>query len=257
MPRKQSVTIARIAPKGPLWDATTKGTLAALVPLLGTGFSYAAYADDLGVSQWPWRIGLLVSLLCAVLPIIVVFSFGRKNLLWVYGVIAAFPLFGAYYLLGIVFCFYYLLFAPLPAIVHWSALVGGILLTLYWMAMSWQTVSHTIAATTFVTRAFTETAADFQYQPQSAMALFERLHKERLPFPKIYMYIVLGIGPFGLLLERLLSSSFGTGGVLFLLAVLSMPLSLWFAGVLVRAYLVMVRLPLRLQREHGKPVLVS
>ena len=58
---------------------------------------------------------------------------------------------------------------------------------------------------------------------------FERLNKERSPFPKIYSYILFGIAPFYLILGRLLSSNFGANGVLFALAVLGMPVSLWFA----------------------------
>lgn len=54
-----------------------------------------------------------------------------------------------------------------------------------------------------------------------------------------------------------MSSNFGTNGVLFALAVLGMPVSLWFIGLLVRIYLVMVSLPRKLEKEHGKPVLVA
>ena len=73
--------------------------------------------------------------------------------------------------------------------------------------------------------------------------LFERLNKERSPFPKIYYWTALGVAPFYLILNHLLSSNFGTNGVLFALAVSGLPMSLWVAGLLVRIYLVMVRLP--------------
>ncbi len=89
------------------------------------------------------------------------------------------------------------------------------------------------------------------------MMLFDKLHNERSPFPKIYYWIVSGVAPFYLILNRLLSSGFGTNGVLFFLAVLGMPVALWFAGLLVRIYVLMVRLPRQLAKEHGKPVLVS
>ncbi|BEU26991.1 hypothetical protein [Paraburkholderia sp. 22B1P] len=36
-----------------------------------------------------------------------------------------------------------------------------------------------------------------------------------------------------------------------------MPVSLWFAGVLVRIYLVMIALPAKLAKEQGKAVVVS
>jgi hypothetical protein len=57
--------------------------------------------------------------------------------------------------------------------------------------------------------------------------------------------------------SRLLASDSGTNGVPFVLAALSMPLSLWLAGLLIRIYLVMVRLPRMLEKKHDKPVLVA
>ena len=141
-------------------------------------------------------------------------------------------------------------------VLRWPGLLGGIALTLYWVVMSRKAVTHTITTTSFVNRAFEENASDFRYQTQAGMALFEQINKERSPFPKIYSYVVFGIAPFYLILGRILSSTFGTNGVLFALAVLGMPVSLWFVGLLVRIYLVMVSLPRKLEREHCKPVLV-
>ncbi|MFM0732857.1 hypothetical protein PQQ52_20485 [Paraburkholderia sediminicola] len=87
--------------------------------------------------------------------------------------------------------------------------------------------------------------------------MFEQFHNERSPFPKIYSYVVFGIAPFYLILSRVLSSNFGTNGLLFVLAVLGMPMSLCLVGLLVRLYLVMVSLPRNLEKEHRKPVLVA
>lgn len=240
-----------------IWMAARKAVAVNLIcPMLGSGFAYAAYGDDLGVSQWPWKIGLLIMLAGVLMPLVIAAMYGRTNFLWAYGLVALNIVAGMYFLLGVVFFLYYLIFAPMPAVLHWTALFAGIVLTAYWMVISWKAVSYTIARTSFVRKAFWETESAFEYQPQSAMVIFEKLNKERLPFPKFYLFIVLAIGPFALLLERLLSSSVGTGGVLLFLAVLTLPLSLWIAGVLVRLYLVMVRLPRHLEREHGKPVIV-
>jgi hypothetical protein len=88
------------------------------------------------------------------------------------------------------------------------------------------------------------------------MARFDKLHKERSPFPKIVYWAVMGISPFCLILNRLLSPAFGGSGVLFVIAVLGMPMSLWIVSLFTRLYLVMVDLPNRLERQHGKPVVV-
>lgn len=245
-------------PKDSVWEMTKKAApMSLLLPLLGTGISYAAYADDLAVSGWPWKIGLLVTLVCFFVPFAISMMYRRSNLLWICGLILSIATFATYFFFGIFAYFYYFVFAPMSSVLRWPGLLGGVALTLYWVIMSRKAVMNTITKTSFVSRAFEENTSDFRYRTQSGMALFERLNKERSPFPKIYSYIVFGIAPFYLVLGRLLSSNFGTNGVLFALAVLGMPVSLWFVGLLVRINLVMVSLPRKLEREHRKPVLVA
>jgi len=258
MPRARSTTKPQAGPKDSVWEMTKKvAPMSLLLPLLGTGISYAAYADDLAVSGWPWKIGLLVTLVCLFLPFVISMMYRRSNLLWVCGLILSIAIFATYFFFGIFAYFYYFVFAPMSSVLRWPGLLGGIALTLYWVIVSRQTAMHTITKTSFVKRAFEESASEFRYRNQAGMALFERLNKERSPFPKIYSYIVFGIAPFYLMLGRLLSSNFGASGVLLALAVLGMPVSLWFVGLLVRIYLVMVSLPRKLEREHHKPVLVA
>jgi hypothetical protein len=103
---------------------------------------------------------------------------------------------------------------------------------------------------------FTETDSHWAYSQRNSMARFEKLHKERSPFPKVVYWAVMAVSPFCLILNRLLSPAFGGSGVLFIIAVFGMPMSLWIVSVLVRLYLVMVDLPDRLEREHGKPVVI-
>ncbi|MGF6768122.1 hypothetical protein P3T18_000592 [Paraburkholderia sp. GAS199] len=251
------MTKPQTEPKDPVWEITKKtAPMSLLLPLLGTGISYAAYADDLAVSGWPWKIGLSVTLLCLFVPLAVSTMYRRTNLLWVYGLILSTGVFAVYFFFGLFAYFFYFVFAPMSPALRWPGLLGGMALTLYWIALSRRTVEHTITSTSFVQKAFDENPSDFRYSPQTGMALFERLNKEPSPFPKIYSYIAFGIAPFCLILGRLLSANFGANGVLLFLAVLGMPVSLWFVGLLVRIYLVMVSLPRRLEREHRKPVLV-
>jgi hypothetical protein len=245
-------------PKDSIWAMTKKvAPMSLLLPLLSAGVSYAAYADDLSVSGWPWKIGLLVTFACFVAPLVICMMYRRTNLLWVCGLVQSIGVFAVYFFFGIFAYFYYFMFAPLLPQVRWPGLLGGIALTVYWIAISRRSVLHTIKTTSFVEQAFDENMADLRYRIQPGMMLFERLSKERSPFPKIYYWTALGIAPFYLILSRLLSSNFGTNGVLFALAVLGMPVSLWFVGLLVRIYIVMVSLPRQLGKQHRKPVLVA
>ncbi|MEX3951754.1 hypothetical protein AB4Y40_28875 [Paraburkholderia sp. EG287B] len=173
------------------------------------------------------------------------------------GLVQSIGIFAVYFFFGIFAYFYYFIFAPLQPLVKWPGLLGGIALTFYWLASIKRSVLHTITATPFVERAFIEQQSCLGFRIQPGMTLFDQLHSERLPFPKIYYWIVSGVAPFYLILSRVLSASFGTNGVLFFLAVLGMPVSLWLGGGLVRVYVVMVFLPRQLEKERGKPVLVA
>jgi len=245
-------------PKDLIWEMTEKvAPMSLLLPLLGAGISYAAYADDLSVSGWPWKIGLLMTFACFVAPFVIYMMYRRRNLLWVCGLVQSIGVFAVYFFFGIFAYIFYFMFAPLPLQVRWAGLLGGIALTVYWVAISRRSVLHTIKTTSLVEQAFDGNTSNLRYRIQPGVMLFEQLGKERSPFSKIYYWIALGIAPFYLILSRLLSSNFGANGVLFALAVLGMPVSLWFVGLLVRIYLLIVSLPRQLGKQHRKPVLVA
>jgi hypothetical protein len=257
MPRTRSIPQPQHKPQDAIWTIAKKVALASLLlPLLGTGVSYAAYADDLSVSTWPWKIGLFITATCFLSPFAIAARYRRTNLLWICGLIHSISMFSVYFFFGIFAYFFYFIFAPLPPLFKWPGLLGGVALTLYWLIITARGVSHTIEATTFVNHAFVDEGSHFAYEFQAGLTQFEKRHKERLPFPKIYYGFVFGIAPFYLVLNRLLSASLGANGVLLVLAILGMPMSLWAAGVIVRVYLVMIRLPRQLEKKSGKPVLV-
>jgi hypothetical protein len=241
-----------------LWDVTKKIIpLCLLLPLLGTGLSYIAYAKDVAASNLPWSIGAVVTLLCVALPF-AIFAFHRGTAsLKAYGSITMVGVAATYFFFGVFGFFFYFGFAPLPPMVRLAGLAGGLVLNIVWAAMSVKAVRHTLTATRFVQNGFTETDSHWSYSLRNSMARFDSLHKERSPFPKIVYWAVMGISPFCLILNRLLSPAFGGSGVLFVIAVLGMPMSLWIVSLFVRIYLVMVDLPTRLEHQHGKPVRVD
>lgn len=163
----------------------------------------------------------------------------------------------AYYFFGVFAYFYYFLFSPMPMLVRWLGFLGGAALTIYWMVVARRGIKHTIEHTSFPKNAFIDDGDVISYDLQKGMRAFEKLYKERLPFPKIYSYIVYGMAPFYLILNRLLTTNLGSTGVLLFIAVLGMPMSLWFASVFVRVCLVMVALPIRIEREQRKRVIAT
>ncbi|AMV47596.1 hypothetical protein ATN79_43765 [Paraburkholderia caribensis] len=239
---------------------TTAKKVALLSPvsiLVATVFAYFVYAGELAASSWTWKIGLLVMLLCICGPLAVSFTNRGTNSLKAFGVVTMFGLFVAYFFFGIFGYFYYFVFAPMPAYIRWPGLLGGIALTACWMLLARKSVLHTIARTRFVAQAFVDNGDEIVYDVQRGMKAYERFNKERSPFPRIFMYLSMGIAPFYLILSRLLSENFGANGVLLFVAILGMPVSLWFAGVLVRTWLVMIALPAKMTKEQGKAVVVS
>jgi len=227
-----------------------------MVMLLTIWVSYGAYTDDLAVSEWPWKISALLTVVCSLGPLAIYFQYRGTNALWAYGLVWLIGMFSGYYFLGIVGYFYFFIFAPMAAYLRLPALVGGVLLTTYWVIVTYRNATHTIRTTSFVEHAFEEHGDEINFQIQDGMREFERRCKELNPFPRFFMYFIYGIAPFYLILNRILSSNFGTNGVLLFVAALCMPMSLWFAGVLVRGYLVTVALPLRIESERHKRVVV-
>ncbi|WP_175816757.1 hypothetical protein [Burkholderia diffusa] len=227
------------------------------LPLLGAGLSYAAYADELSVSTWPWKIGVLVALVCCTGLLLVYVRYRRTNELLAYGLVMSFGVFATYYFFGIFGYFCFLIFAPMPAVVRWPGLIGGIVLNVLWAVVAYRSVFRTIGATSFVSKVFSDLDEVVVYDVQRGVMEFERRHKEPSAMPKFGRNIMLGLAPFYLILGRLLSSSFGANGVLLFLAVLGMPLALLFVSLLVRIYILMIALPRQIEKERNKRVLVA
>lgn len=242
----------------PVFEAAKKAApVSLLLTALATGISYVAYSGDLAVSAWPWRIGLVVMLICSLAPFLVYLKAHRTNALWAYGAIVAIAVFAIYYFFGIFAYFYYFIFSPMSGLMRWPGLLGGGALTIYWLTITRRSVKHTIEKSAFLRVAFIDDGEKISYDIQKGMRNFEKLHKERVPFPKVLSYIAYGIAPFCLILSRLLEASFGSTGVLLFVAVFGMPVSLWFAAALMRVCLVMVALPIRIERERHKRVVVA
>ncbi|MFM0236163.1 hypothetical protein [Paraburkholderia sediminicola] len=139
MSKSKPTTKLPVEPKDSVREMTKKvAPMTLILPLLATGVSYAAYADDLSVSGWPWRIGLLVTLACFLAPFLIYSIYRRTNLLWVCGLVQSIGIFAVYFFFGTFAYFYYFIFVPLPPLVKWTGLLGGVALTLYWVSISRQ-----------------------------------------------------------------------------------------------------------------------
>lgn len=227
-----------------------------MFPLLGAGISYLAYGGMGGVSELSWQIGIVVAVACCFLLLLICAKYHGTNALMACGLMLSISVLAIYYFFGVFAYFYFFVFSSISAYFNWVSLICGGGLTVWWVWLACRNVRQTIAATPFVHKMFVESGGDVTYCLKDGMRTFEALCRDKSPFPKVLMYFVYGIAPFGLVVNRILSANFGGDGVLVFAAALGMPVSLWFAGLFVRVYFVMVTLPVRIEREKHKRVVV-
>ena len=228
-----------------------------MFPLLGAAISYLVYGDLQPASAISWQIGVAASIISFALLVVLYFKYRGTNALVACGVVLLIGVWAIYYFFGIFGYFYFFLFSSVDALFGWSGLILGIGLTGWWASVTYGSAHRAVVATPFVRNAFVEDDGEVVYSLQGGMRSFDRFCKEKLPFPKFYMYIVYGIAPFGLVLNRILSMNFGGNAVLVFVAALGMPVSLWAIGVLMRIYVVMVALPIQIEKERHIRVLMT
>lgn len=225
-----------------------------MFPLLGAGISYLAYADVQGASGLSWQIGLAVAAVCCFSLFFVYVRSRGSNALLACGLILSISVSAIYYFFGVFAYFYFFIFSSISAYFRWTGVMCGGALSVWWVWGTYRSVQQTIAATSFVNKMFVESEGNIVFRLKDGMRTFDVLCQQKSPFPRVLMYIAYGIAPFGLVMNRILSSSLGGDGVLVFAAALGMPVSLWFASLFVRIYFVMVALPVRIEREKHKRV---
>lgn len=133
--------------------------------------------------------------------------------------------------------------------------VGGGL-TAYWLIFSWLDLTRFIKRSNFENRAFDLYDEEIVCK-KKFFEILDEGYVEKDPFVRWHNWIVMALAPFFLVLSRLLSTYFGTGGVLFFIAAVTFPASLWLIGVMVRVGVTMILLPLFMEQRYRKPVLIA
>jgi hypothetical protein len=218
--------------------------------------AFAAYRFDFQVSSLPGQISIVLALFCVLTPFLVLLYLCRTSRFIVYGWVRLFNLLSAYTLVGITFYYFYFIFAPIPAVAKAIDLIVGGSLTLYWVIFSYLVLDRFIKSSDFVEKAFhfsgTSIVCDDRF-----FEILNKKYEEKSPFLTWHTWIVMGVAPFFLVINRFLSAYFGSQGVLFFVATITFPASLWLLGLTVRIFVVMIQLPGSLQRRSGKSVLIS
>lgn len=225
-------------------------------PLFGAGLGYVIYGDGRAASGLAWEVGVFVAIICCFFLAFVYSKYRRTNALMAYGIVMSVGVVAIYYFFGVLGYFYFFLFSDQNKIFRWAGAVFGVGLTMSWMYVAYKNVKNVIRATNFVGKAFVESEGSIVYRIQSGMLLFDEMNNQKRSPRKIYAFAVYGVAPFGFVLCRILSTNFGGSGVLVVVAALGMPVSLWFARFFMRVYLIMIALPVKIERQQQKRVVV-
>ncbi|RQU32666.1 hypothetical protein DF142_32165 [Burkholderia cenocepacia] len=227
-----------------------------LLNALAVALAFTAYKFDYGVSGLPGQISVAIAVACVATPVICWLVCRRTNKFIVYGWLRLVSLLSAYALIGIAFYFYYFIFAPMPVFARVAGLAIGGALSVYWTVYSYLALTRHIAHSDFEGRAFDIDDGAIVCRKDFFETL-DAAYAERSPFVKWHSWIVMALAPFFLVLSRLLSMYFGTGGVLFFVAAITFPASLWLIGVMIRVGVTMIQLPHAMERKYRKPVLMA
>lgn len=223
---------------------------------LAIALAFIAYRFDYGVSGVPGKISVAIAVICIAVPVLCWLACASTRKFAMHGSVRLIGLVSAYALLGIAFYFFYFIFAPMPLFERILGLGSGGALSAYWLIFSWLELTRFIERSNFEDRAF-----DFYDDEIVCKAKFfeilDKGHVDKNPFVKWHTWIVMAVAPFSLVLSRVLSTYFGTSGVLFFIAAASFPVSLWLIGVRVRIGVTMIQLPLSMERKYHKPVLIA
>lgn len=222
---------------------------------ISVAVSYGLYEVAFHLSMLPFWITTSMSLLAILGPSVVVFLDKNNSRLVALGVASGFMLMAFYFFCGVVPFFFYFWFAPMPAYMHVSGLTLGITMTCYWMAFVARDVNRALTTSNFVRDAFEDAGSVLLYRLKN-VALLEAVLSARSPSGKLHMYMVLLTAPLALVIGRVMAPVFGPYGPILLSALILFPVSQWIAGIGIRQYIVMIRLPRMLERTMGKPVIV-
>ncbi|MBU9284157.1 hypothetical protein KTD27_29110, partial [Burkholderia multivorans] len=129
-------------------------------------------------------------------------------------------------------------------------------LSVYWTVYSYLALTRHIAHSDFELRAFDIDDGAIVCR-KDFFEILDVTYAERSPFVKWHSWIVMAFAPFFLVLSRLLSMYFGTGGVLFFIAAITFPASLWLIGVMIRVAVTMIQLPRAMEQKCRRPVLMG
>lgn len=227
---------------------------------LGFGIFLIGCAYVLGLplfvgSTLPLEISIIVVLITVVGQAVVWRADGGRGRLCSYGIFSILVMCSAYFLVvGISWAFYFS-YTPMPSMVRFICIGAAVVFTLLWVIMIGRRVSAVLERPEFVEQLFKDVGSEIQYR-LAGMQQLSSFADNRGPIERMGLGIVLLAAPAVFLSGRILTPFDASRDLLLFVTLLLCPCSQLLAGIIVKGYLIMIRLPRRLERIRQKPVVL-
>lgn len=200
----------------------------------------------------------MLNLLVFVFGWLTYLQFRNTDLLLGNGLLSMLLLFNAFWLFGFGGFYFYFLFSPIPIPIRATAILVITAALCHRISRACKDINEAFARSKgLFGRMYCDDEVSFTFK-REAIGLLERKRKDSNSFKSFHVYVAMGVAPFVLVLNRVLTPVFGDGhGFFLVLAFLATPMMLWLADLLAQTAVTMIYLPMKLKKQTGKPVLLK
>ena len=229
-----------------------------LMGSLPTTFYYLGF-EEFGASELVWKLCFVLQVLASIVLFAHYLVNRNARRLWPAGFAALCMVVPIWLFMGSCWIFYFT-FAPMPYWIRAVALVPCCVAAVRFPLLVWKDYAREITTSSLVESAYRERGSVLVYGTASE-AIIERL-KQRSPFSRLHLLAVTIFGPFSMAFALTAPHGIHIGNgphAVFLVAsFFSFPVSQWLLGYLsVRIAFFQIYLPLKLERETGKKVILG
>lgn len=226
-----------------------------IVPAGAYWFAFTAF----GSSSLPWQIACAIEILCPIFVYTHYLLNRRPRRLFWEGITVCVSCLPAWMLAGS-YWFFYLSFAPVPPGIRLAALPICLAVTGWWIWLPWRNYQRATQRLGLVEQ-MQIIEPDLIVYPDALDRDVSMLEGSGLRMSVPY-WLVSTLGPifiaYAMLSGRVFDTTRGPHGVFIIMSILSLPMSCWLVGhIFVRTAYFHIYLPLKLERETGKRVILG
>ncbi|WP_159069087.1 hypothetical protein [Burkholderia metallica] len=179
---------------------------------------------------------------------------GRGRLV-LYGVFSSIALCSAYIFVAGISWIFYFASTSMPSIIRLVCIIVAIFGAFLWMTLIGHQVSAALDKPEFISQAFKDVGGEIEYR-LSGMQQVSAYMETRGLVKRIGLGLVLLAAPAVFLVARIVTPFPSSQDFLLFVALILCPCSQLLMGIIVKVYLLLIRLPLKLERLHGKSVIL-